>query len=144
MTQTKESLASSQKGTFTERSSVQIHKLNFFESKNSIAYSKRGKSPAPKQVTARKKVQPSNVKYEPGTRRTSRKPNLKGHTVNMSKVPDSVQVNLVDEVSDAAINSLKQSLMNPLDMPEEGQKTQTEQKDGKAQIIIVTANPYNI
>jgi hypothetical protein len=61
------------------------------------------------------------MKYEPGSRRTSRKPTLKvQHTLNMSKMPESVQVNLVDELSDAPINSLKQSLMNPLDMPEEG------------------------
>ena len=145
MTQTKDSLMNSQKGTFTERGSVQIHKINFFESKNSIAYNKsRGKSPGPKNMTARKKVQASNVKYEPAPRRSSRKPDIKQHTFNNSKMPESVQVNLVDEVTDAPINSLKQSLMNPLDMVDEGQKMQTEQKEGKAPVINITANPYNI
>ena len=77
--------------------------------------SKRVKSPAPRAIqqmtTARKKVQAANVKYEPARRdkeatRNNRKV-IKGHTLNISKMPDAVQVNLVDDVSDAPANSLK-------------------------------------
>ena len=85
---------------FTERGSVQTQKINFFSSKNMAVYeaNKRVKSPAPRafqqMTTARKKVQASNVKYEPARRdkeanRNNRKA-VKGHTLNVSKMPDAV------------------------------------------------------
>lgn len=89
----------------------------------------RAKSPEPKTVskTTRKKVMGGPIKYET-TRRTSRKPEIrKEHTINISKMmPSQVEVNLVEDVKDQPIGSLKQSLMNPLDICEETQKNQTE------------------
>jgi hypothetical protein len=87
--------ASNAASAFTDRQSVRLNKINFFDNKHISIYEKqrqqtRQKSPKPAQIAQKTFRKKASIKYEPVARlQSGKKPTMRA-AVNLTKIPDAV------------------------------------------------------